>query len=359
MTVAGGSSFDAILAVGEALVSDLEYDTIFATVAKRIGEAMHAWSIDLQTLDSHRQELLYVAYWCVEGISDRDRSFLGSTVRLADWPTWRRVADAAEMLERHIDDPDLPADERGAMVRWGYRTTLDCPLVYAGEVVGVLGLREARFVRRFTDVERDLLSQLCDLAAIAIRNAGIYRREQEEQRRLNALAQMSGALVSSDDLTEVCRTIARAAASAFEAPRAIIYEYDAEADTITARGFFERDPYPGYDSTGIPEPLDESPRDREVLKGRRPVAWRVDDADLEESLREHLASWGEATVLNVPLIFRDRPLGILIVVWTQEQRHFSPAEIDFAAGVGEHAAIALQHARLSRQRLPGPHETPA
>lgn len=349
MTAAGGGPFAAILEVSEALVSDLELDHVFARVAQRIGEAMHAWSVDIQTYDAGREELVYVAYWCVEGVTDRDLSFVGHRVELADWPTWRRVVDVPEILERHIDDPDLPAAERLDMEVWGYQTTLDCPLIFAGTVVGVLGLRETRFVRRFTEVERDLLSQLCDLAAIAIRNAQIYRRQREEQRRLDALAEMSGALISSLDLTAVCGTIARAGAIAFEAPRAIIYEYDAGADTITARAFFELEPYPGYDCTGTPEPLEGLPNDRAVLVGRRPVAWRVGDADLDETVREHMAGWHEATILNIPLAFRDLPLGILMIIWTDEERDFSADELAFAAGVGEHAAVALEQARLQRR----------
>jgi GAF domain-containing protein len=310
---------------------------------------MGAWSIDIQAYNAEREDLLYMAYWCAEGATDRDLGFVGHVVRLADWPTWRRVVDVPEMLERHIDDPDLPSAERLEMESWGYQTTLDCPLIFAGEVVGVLGLRETRFVRRFTEVERDLLSQFCDLAAIAIRNAQIYRRQQEEQLRLSSLAKMGDALTSTLDLTGVCLAIARAGAAAFAAPRAIIYEADAPADTITARAFYEAEPFPGYDDTGAPEELSGLPHERAILAGRSPVAWRVSDAGLDEDIRAEMTRWHEATTLNVPLVFRDRPLGILTIVWTDEERDFSADELEFAVGVGEHAAVALEQARLQRR----------
>jgi GAF domain-containing protein len=58
-------------------------------------------------------------------------------------------------------------------------------------VIGLLGIGESRFVRRYTPSERALFVQLCDLAAIGINTARQARRLAETQRRLDdALARL-------------------------------------------------------------------------------------------------------------------------------------------------------------------------
>jgi diguanylate cyclase (GGDEF)-like protein len=57
---------------------------------------------------------------------------------------------------------------------WGEKATLDAPLEFGGEVIGVLGIVETAYCRRFTEAERRLFSQLAVLAAIAIHNADLF-----------------------------------------------------------------------------------------------------------------------------------------------------------------------------------------
>jgi GAF domain-containing protein len=82
-----------------------------------------------------------------------------------------RLAVEGRPIECHLDDSDLPPAEREALERYGEKTTLDFPLEYQGEVIGILGLIELDHVRRFTFEERALFEQLGVLASIAIHNA--------------------------------------------------------------------------------------------------------------------------------------------------------------------------------------------
>ena len=75
------------------------------------------------------------------------------------------------IVEVHRDDPDLPAAEAAEMDRWGEMSNLDGPLEFGGQVIGVLGIVESRYCRRYTEAEKQLFAQLAVLAAIAIHNA--------------------------------------------------------------------------------------------------------------------------------------------------------------------------------------------
>jgi diguanylate cyclase (GGDEF)-like protein len=78
------------------------------------------------------------------------------------------------IVEVHRDDPGLPAAEAAEMDRWGEMSNLDGPLEFGGQVIGVLGIVESRYCRRYTEAEKLLFAQLAVLAAIAIHNADVF-----------------------------------------------------------------------------------------------------------------------------------------------------------------------------------------
>jgi diguanylate cyclase (GGDEF)-like protein len=84
------------------------------------------------------------------------------------------VVRERRIVEVHRDDPGLPAAEAAEMDRWGEMSNLDGPLEFGGQVIGVLGIVESRYCRRFTEAEKLLFSQLAVLAAIAIHNADVF-----------------------------------------------------------------------------------------------------------------------------------------------------------------------------------------
>ena len=65
-------------------------------------------------------------------------------------------------------------------------------------------------------------------------------------------------------------------------------------------------------------------------------------------MRTELIERGELTSLNVPLIYKGLPLGLMRLVETREERHFTSDEIELARGIGEQVALAFQNARLYR-----------
>ena len=44
-----------------------------------------------------------------------------------------------------------------------------------------------------------------------------------------------------------------------------------------------------------------------------------------------MTAWGERTLLNVPLVFGDQPLGLLVLIETERERVFTADELELAA----------------------------
>ena len=69
--------------------------------------------------------------------------------------------------------------------------------------MGILVLIETETERRFSDDEVELARGLGEQAAVAIRHAQLYRRQEEQNKRLLALLETSRVLAPSLDAGEV------------------------------------------------------------------------------------------------------------------------------------------------------------
>ncbi len=163
-----------IARVGATIASTLTIDEVMSAIARQVCEAFGCASADIHRYSAATDMLDYVASWGVAADFSEEGAGVGES-----YPPERRlnyvpVVRERRIVEVHRDDPALPADEAAEMDRWGEKSNLDAPLEFGGQVIGVLGIVESRFCRRYTDAEKQLFSQLAVLAAIAIHNADVF-----------------------------------------------------------------------------------------------------------------------------------------------------------------------------------------
>ncbi len=104
----------AVLELSATLASSLVLEDVLSTVARRIGEIMDVWWVDIWNYSSERDALIYEAYWCRGGVTDEDLAFVGTVTPLDERPEFRRLLEGGRAVECHIDDPDLAPEERAA-----------------------------------------------------------------------------------------------------------------------------------------------------------------------------------------------------------------------------------------------------
>jgi GAF domain-containing protein len=237
----GGRSdlYETVLAVGATLTGSLDLEHVLATIARQIGEALDVSECDIQDFDEQRNTLTFSAVWRLD-LTQEDLDYVGTVISLDERPSFAETIRQRRPVEAHADDPEMEPEERAAMERWQEKATLDFPLVYGDEVIGVVGLVESRVARRFTDEDKRLLELLAGPAAIAIRNARAYRARVDRTRRLAAVLDATRAITSTMDLDEVLRHVSETAAEVVDVSRSVIYEYRPESDSIIYRALFER-----------------------------------------------------------------------------------------------------------------------
>ncbi len=333
---------------GAEITRALSGDDAPTVIVRRVAEALEAWECDLYEYDSGSRTLTATALWARE-MTDADRAWVGTSIQLDERPGYLPIIEGGACVVSGLDDPDLDPADRAAMAEWGEMSTLAVPLRFRDRgVVGCLTLVEKREGRRFTEEDCALVELLAGPAAVAVRNARLFRLQQEQNRYLQSLLETAGAITSSvtleDSLTLICRT----AAQALQMEECVIYEYDAGRDAIVCRAFFgARGVPPALDDAGV-YALDDYPSDREILDGGEVVLTRISDEDLSDDARASMEEWGEKACLDVPLIVEGERLGLLVLIETRSERIFRPVELELARALGEQAAVAIRHARLYR-----------
>lgn len=163
-----------IAKVGATIASTLTVDEVMSAIARQVCEAFDCAAADIHRYRAADDMLDYVASWGIAPGFTEEGTGVGESYPPERRQNYVPVVRERQIVEVHRDDPGLPAAEAAEMDMWGEKANLDGPLEFGGQVIGVLGIVETRYCRRYTDEERQLFAQLAVLAAIAIHNADVF-----------------------------------------------------------------------------------------------------------------------------------------------------------------------------------------
>jgi len=322
--------------VTSAVASSADVDETLRLIARSLGEALAVSECRLyEHAGDGDDRLTPVAIWEAGPAAGTGERVDDLTDDRADDPALSPADDSAP-------DP-LDPEARSALAR------LTTPLVFGDEVIGRLDLVADGAGRRFTEHEKEIAATFAVPAAVALHEVRTRRREADQQRFLSSLVGASRAFTQTEALDDVLDRIAREAAEALDVAQAAVYEYDPEEQALVYRVLCERERSIGPDdSLGSSYALDDYPGERQILMSDGIVTELLSDPDLPNDRRGCMETWGEKSVLSVPLRFHDRRLGILRVYAFDRERVFTEVEHRLAAGLGELASAAIHNARAYR-----------
>ncbi len=173
---------EALITIGQSLVSKLEEQELFDTVTREARQIMNVRRCALYLRDSARETARVVSF---AGVEEPPPAGAGPTPFPAgDLPldhcliasvfhTKRQIEYHNVQSPEYVDVIDLPRDER-------LHSLLAAPLLYEGEAFGALGVFSDR-PHRFNNDEKRLLGALASLGAVAIQNSRLYARVFESE----------------------------------------------------------------------------------------------------------------------------------------------------------------------------------
>ena len=285
---------------------------------------------------------------CVAGYRDGDllADVSGLRALLSERPaSVLAVEGRSSVVVDSRDDPRLGAAERGLLSEFEYGSLLVTPMLVRGRVMGTLEVAWRRRPGAISTEEVATAEACARVVALAADNATLHQAQVDHARRLASLLHAGRAITSSLVIDDVLAALVRTAATSLDSPEALIYEYDAEADTLAMRSIYtEVSVY--YEDLDRPFPIADYPSDRVALESRDVIVETISDPALPADVRESMTLHDEKTCLTVPLRYGAEALGMLTLVETAAERIFDDAELEFARGFGEQAAMALHNARL-------------
>jgi signal transduction histidine kinase len=330
-----------------AVISRSKFDLqpVLDTIAKIAGRLCVAEDVTI-FLREHTYLRLAAHHGTIVGSPPNNRVPVGR-----GWVAGRAVLD-----RQPIQAPDLlaAADEfplgRKVADKFGFRTSLGIPLLLADEAIGCISLRR-KIVQPFDGKQIALLQTFADQAVIAIENTRLFEAEQASKRELQesleyqtAISNVLGVISRSpNELQPVLDAIVETAARLCQADRGGIwrlidgkFQFGAAcAQSAEAIDFLRNNPPP----TGP-----TSMTGRTVIEKQTLV---VEDRqkDFVHPANELARKMRSRSMLSVPLIREDEPLGVITLV-RDKVRPFTARQIGLVEAFAAQAVIAIENTRL-------------
>jgi diguanylate cyclase (GGDEF)-like protein len=178
--VAQANHLQALLDLSRSLSSSLELREILREFAGRAAELTGATSAELSTYDPARGDLVMLVEF--QGGSDRITEQGGQVYHLDEYPTTRHVLDTQQPVQIRVDNLDDDLAERALLERQGQKSLLMLPLVARGQTIGLMEIVDVND-RVWNEEDVEFCRALCDIVAVAVRNAMLFAELQETAAR--------------------------------------------------------------------------------------------------------------------------------------------------------------------------------
>ncbi|HEY9778613.1 MAG TPA: GAF domain-containing protein [Leptolyngbyaceae cyanobacterium] len=225
------------------------------------------------------------------------------------------------------------------------------PLLYQQSFLGGIILHQCDRKREWTEDEISLIKAISAQCAIAIHQAQLFNKIQQQAAREQTLNQISKTLNSSLDPEYILQEIARLTGECFGIDRLIIFSVETEQIQVLNEwrannrvSSMLNHSFPISDWVDILDPACE------FYSKRRFHAPDYAKLPLNSTRRMMIEQGHTLSILSVPIFIRDRLFGGIGLHTTTTYRTFIDDEIHLLQQIADQAAIALYNAQ-SYERL--------
>ncbi|MBZ0306052.1 MAG: response regulator, partial [Anaerolineae bacterium] len=192
---------------------------------------------------------------------------------------------------------------------------------------------------------------VCILGKVITERKLAEKALEQRTRTLETVNDISIDVAKTLELNDLLTKIARWIVESVGATSAYVCDYEPEKDSIRVMAEYfgaeangqERRSDLGkkysirQDSPGTPNRIHDS---------RGYAVYYVDDAELTDSERDNLKSYGANSVLCVPFRVENRVVGFVEIWDSRQRRHFTEEEIDLVCLIANQVAVSIVNARL-------------
>ncbi len=327
----------AVNEINRAITASLDLDTTLGTILENAQRILAYFVAEICLWDAN-QGLMFTQGSVGDPVY---RAEMGGFYRLDEgytgWIARHRqsllIPDVANRqdVRPKLDLPDRPI-----------RSYLGVPLLVGDALVGTLELISDQ-VYAYTQQDLTTLQTFASQAAVAIENARLFKKTQRLLDEVRVLHQAGQAATSSLDLDQVLDSVAAVMTQAIGASGCAISRWDKDAGTVVTLA--DHSVTAGGSEVGKVYALADYPATAQMLETCQSLIVNLDDETCDPQERKLLAELGFASMLAVPLVVKDKVIG-LVELYDVSSRHFTEADIHLSQSLANQAAIALENAQL-------------
>jgi PAS domain S-box-containing protein len=232
---------------------------------------------------------------------------------------------------------DVKVDERYRHWAGAYpvRSWIGVPLVVRDRVIGQLAV-DKHHPNYYDEDDAELVLAFAQQAASAIENARLYQAERDRRQEIEVVQYASLSLTTSLGLPQVLDSILEAALNLVAAQNAHVFLYSEGRLTYGAALWAD-----GSREGPVADPRPNGLTYSVALQGETIL---IPDMHTHPLYAEVSQDWG-GSIVGLPLKIGERVVGVMNVS-RSESGPFSDAELRVLRQLADHAAIAIENARL-------------
>ena len=324
--------------IATVLLTEKRIDKVLNAVVKNAADFFSADASSILLFDE-RKEYLKIAH---------SYNLSKEYVRVVKVRYDEDVAGKVASLQKPVVIPDImklfKSMGDNLSVRWFKKEKLvscvDSPVVIGKNSIGCLNLYYRRkYVFRKSDL--DVLKIFCDFSAIAIQNAKLIKKIEDELKSKLIFEKIGSTMTSTLRLNDVIKTFLSTATNLTGTKTGSILMVDEKEKKIQkAYNYYKKgDKIEVYTSTArLKKGLSGT-----VLRRRKPVA--IENLSKEKDVNPTALEKKRKGVLAVPVMMKNKIIAILYVD-SDKPRSFSNTEMEQVQFLANQAAAAIENARL-------------
>jgi DNA-binding NarL/FixJ family response regulator/signal transduction histidine kinase len=340
---------DQLLSVtGEVVGGEIEPETAMARLSQAAQQFIVHDTVDIGWVEDGRnlmslQQMVSIPrrerpgqLEAIDGSGLESVLIQGTPLIVADYQAdaWRR-----RLRPRKLRQIDLHQTRAAVIV----------PLVLGQRIVGLLEFQR-REPNTFSNDDVEIAGRIADQIAPIVEALHLYKREEVARRQLETILDLTRAMSASLDLEQTLPAVGRSLTEALGLPTCAIYLHDESRRVFVPRAACGEDA-PGLDTKAINRAfyrysfsVDE-PFGAQMSSLREPLIIE-DPKECPGLPPDFLRDVPIAAVMEVPLVVRDRLVGVAALPVWEAGKSFDDRQIKLAMGIGQSAAVAIEHAQL-------------
>ncbi len=250
--------------------------------------------------------------------------------------TMAMIQSGYPVFNAHVDeDPFLPF--RDAASREGIRTVLTLPILFQGNLIGIMRLL-SRTQKRFSSEEISFAMALAEQVGLAISHGRMFKEMEAQLIFLREIQEISALVNSTLDLETILQAMVERVAVTMNAKGCTLRLLDPSTNKLELMASY------GVSTEYLQRGEIENERNIKMVLTGEPVAIYDIRHDQRVNFQQQMADEGICSLLAVPLQVNEEIIGAMRIL-SDVPRVFTDTEVQFSATLAGVGGTAIRNAR--------------